>query len=124
MRFNIEHYRKYYTAAGKAEKDGIWDVIRFPNGKYCFATSQRLGENGRIDSHPLLGKSFKNLENGKTYVMDSVCIHWYLGYYYHATLRDERGSHGTAIIQNINSEVDWVFDGISKFNKKYSVIDE
>lgn len=124
MRFNIEHYRKYYSAAGKAEKNGIWAVTRFPNGKYCFATNQWLGDNGEINSYPLLGRSFQNLDNGKIYIMDSVCIHWYLGYYYHATLRDEFDSHASVIIQNINSEVDWVLDGISKFNKKYSVIDK
>lgn len=122
MKFNIEQYLKYYKAAGQNEKDGIWDVMRFPNGKYCFATNQRLGDNGNIDSHPLLGKQFKSIHTGKVYTMDSVCIHWYEGYYYHVTLVDERGSHATEIIQNINSEVDWVLNGIERFNKNYTII--
>lgn len=122
MRFNIEHYLKYYKAAGRQEKDGIWDVLRFPNGKYCFATNQRLGDNGKIDNFPLLGKTFKKVNTEKLYVMDSVCIHWYEGYYYHATLVDEKGSHATAIIQNINSKVDWVLSGVLSFKKNYHLL--
>jgi hypothetical protein len=122
MRFNIEHYRKYYKVAGRNEKDGIWDVLRFPNGKYCFATNQRLGDNGSINSHPLLGKKFKGTHSDEIYTMDSVCIHWHEGYYYHATLVDENSSHTTAIIENINSNVDWVLSGVESFNTKYELL--
>jgi hypothetical protein len=53
MNFNLELYKEYRKKAGKDEKDGIWDVIRFPNGNYCFATNQWLGDNGKIDNHPI-----------------------------------------------------------------------
>lgn len=83
MNINLEQYRKYRRVAGKDEKDGIWNVTRFPNGRYCFATQQWLGDN---DEHPLLNKKFKRKKDGKTYILDSVCIHWYMGYYYHASI--------------------------------------
>lgn len=123
MKFNQELYREYRRAAGRQEKDGIWDVTRFPNGLYCFATKQHLGDNGKIDNHPMLGKKFKRLKDNKTYIMDSVCIHWYdIGYYYHATLRDENNSHATVFIQNINCNNEWVLEGIAEFNKNYKLV--
>ena len=61
MNFNLELYKEYRRKAGKDEKDGFWDVRRFPNGKYCFATNQWLGDNGKIDNHPMLNKKFKRL---------------------------------------------------------------
>jgi hypothetical protein len=119
MNFNIEQYRKYYKAAGKWEKDGVWDVFRFPNGKYCFATQQRLGDNGKIQSHPLLNKKFKNTKTGNIFILDSVCIHWNHGYFYHGTLRDSKNSHTTAMIGNINSQDSDIIKSISKFNTNY-----
>lgn len=121
MNFNIEQYHKYRKAAGRLEKDGVWDVVRFPNGKYCFATQQRLGDNGKIQSHPLLNKKFKNTKTGNIFIIDSVCIHWNHGYYYYATLRDSKNSHTTALIGNINSESNLVLDQISKFHLNYTL---
>lgn len=93
MNFNLEQYSKYRRSAGKDEKDGFWDVTRFPNGQYCFATEQWLGDNGKINSHPLLNKRFERVKNGKVYLLDSVCIHWQKGYYYHATHRTIHRKH-------------------------------
>ena len=123
MNFNQELYREYRKAAGRQEKDGIWDVTRFPNGLYCFATKQWLGDNGKIDNHPMLGKKFKRLKDNKIYIMDSVCIHWYnVGYYYHATLRDENDSHAARFIENINCNNELVLEGIAEFNKDYKLV--
>ena len=36
MNFNLKKYEEYYKAAGHAVKNGICDVIKFPNGMYCF----------------------------------------------------------------------------------------
>lgn len=125
MNFNIELYRKYRQVAGQKEKDGIWDVTRFPNGLYCFATEQWLGDNGKIDNHPMLNKKFRKIKEGKVYVVDSICIHWYdVGYYYHATLRDENGSHAVCFIENINCNNDFIIEGIEQFNQKYELIPE
>jgi len=125
MNFNIELYRKYRQVAGQKEKDGIWDVTRFPNGLYCFATEQWLGDNGKIDNHPMLSKKFRKIKEGKVYVVDSICIHWYdVGYYYHATLRDENGSHVGCFIENINCNNDIIIEGIERFNQKYELITE
>lgn len=120
MNFNKELYLKYRRAVSIQEKDGFFDVTRYPNGLYCFATRQWLGENGRIDNHPMLGKSFKRVSDGKVFVMDSVCIHWWdCGYYYHATLRDENNSHATSMIENINSKNEIILQAISEFNLNY-----
>jgi len=123
MNFNQELYRKYRRVTGRQEKDGFFDVTRYPNGLYCFATKQWLGDNGKIDNHPMLGKNFKRLKDNKIYIMDSVCIHWYnVGYYYHATLRDEKNSHATVFIENINCNNELVLEGIAEFNKDYKLL--
>jgi len=124
MNFNKELYLKYRRAVSIQEKDGFFDVTRFPNGLYCFATKQCLGKNGRIDNHPMLGKKFKRVKDNKIFTMDSVSIHWWdCGYYYHATLQDENNSHATAMIQNINSQNRLTLDAIEDFNKDYILID-
>ena len=125
MNFNKELYIKYRRAVSTKEKDGFFDVTRFPNGLYCFATKQWLGDNGKIDNHPMLGKKFKRVKNNKIFTMDSVCIHWLdCGYFYHATLRDENNSHTTAMIQNINSQNELILDAIQEFNQNYTLINE
>jgi hypothetical protein len=125
MNFNKELYLKYRRAVSIQEKDGFFNVTRFPNGLYCFATKQWLGDNGKIDNHPMLGKKFKRVKDNKIFTMDSVCIHWWeCGYYYHATLRDENNSHATAMIQNINSQNELILDAIQKFNQNYTLINE
>jgi hypothetical protein len=71
----------------------------------------------------MLGKKFKRVKDNKIYIMDSVCIHWYnIGYYYHATLRDEKNSHATAFIENINCNNELVLEGIAEFNKDYKLV--
>ncbi len=122
MNFNIEHYKKYRRAAGKPAKDGIWDVTEFPNGLYCFATYQRLGYHGKLKSHPLLGKKLRRIKTDEIFTIDSVCIHWDLGYYYHIAFKDSKNSHSTAIVENINSKAEYVIASIGVFNKKYQII--
>jgi len=125
MNFNEEHYHKYRRAAGKQEKDGVFTVTRFPNGLYCFATKQWLGDNGRIDNHPMMNKKFKRITDDKIYTIDSVSIHWYnIGYYYVATLRDEKNSHAVAFIDNINCNNELILKGISKFKKEYILYED
>jgi hypothetical protein len=123
MGFNIDIYRDYLKSAGFDGKSGLFTVRRFPNGKYCFATRQWLGDNGRIDSHPLLGKRFERVEDGVVFLVDSVCIHWYSGFYYHATLRDDSGSHTTAYIGNINCDNSIILEGLSEFSDNYRIVE-
>ena len=49
MGFNEKLYAKYLKEVGieATDKDG-WNVTRYPNGLYCFATRQWLGDNGEI----------------------------------------------------------------------------
>jgi hypothetical protein len=122
MNFNLELYKEYRRKAGKDEKDGFWDVRRFPNGKYCFATNQWLGDNGKIDNHPMLNKKFKRTKDNKIFIMDSVNIHWWMGYYYFATLRDENNSHTVQFIENINCQDETIIEGIGEFTKDYTML--
>jgi hypothetical protein len=126
MDFNEELYREYRRVAGKEVKvDGIWSVTRFPNGLYCFPTKQWLGDNGRIDNYPMLGRKFRKIKTGEIYIMDSVCIHWYnVGFYYHATLRDEKNSHATVLIENINCNNEIILEGIRRFKTEYELIED
>lgn len=122
MNINIEHYKKYLNAAKIEFKDGVWDKTTYPNGLYCFATKQKLGINGELKSHPMLGKKLLNLKHNEEVVVDSVCIRWFNGYYYHATLRNNQNSHAVAFIGNINCQEEIVLDGISGFNQRYKVL--
>jgi len=125
MNFNKELYREYRRVAGQNEKDGMFDVTRFPNGLYCFATQQCLGDNGRINNHPMLDKKFRRVNDDKIYVLDQISIHWYdVGYYYHATLRDENNSHVSCFIENINCNNEIILEGISRFKNRYSIIED
>ena len=122
MGFNFELYRKYRDTVGKEEKDGMFTVTRFPNGQYCFPTKQWLGDNGKIDGHPFFGKKVRKISNGKIYVVDSVNIHWYNGYYYVATIRDDNNSHGVVFFENINCEEDIIIKRIEDFKEKYEIL--
>lgn len=123
MNINIEHYRKYRQAAKiEFKEDGIFESVTFPNGLYCFATKQKLGINGKIDSHPMIGRKLLSLEHNEEVVVDNVSIHWYNGYYYRATLRNSQNSHAVAFIGNINCHDEIVLVGISEFNQNYKVL--
>lgn len=120
MRINKELYSAYRKAAGRVTKDGCFRNTEYPNGLYCFATKQKLGKNGKIDNHPFLNEKFKRNKDGKIYIMDSICIHWYDGYYYHATLRDENNSHATVMFENINCLNSIIIESVSDFNKEFT----
>lgn len=121
MNFNKKNYLKYRRSASRIEKLGVFDVTRFPNGLYCFATKQKLGDNGRLENHSLLGKKVIN-EKGKTFTIDSVCIHWYDGYYYHATLCDENNSHKTVIFENINSKSEIIIKSVKEYCEEFKIL--
>ena len=121
MRFNIEHYRKYRKAAGYKAKNGVWDVTRFPNGKYCFATKQWLGDNGKLKTHPYYGVRIRYKSTGEIFTIDSVNIHWNIGFYYFVTMVNENGSHTNGFIENINCKDELSLDFISKFWEKWEI---
>jgi len=120
VRFNEKLYLEYRKKAGKKVKNGFFSETVFPNGKYCFLTKQELGNNGEVYNHPLLGEKYE--KNGKIYILDSICIHYMLGYFYHATLRDENNSHATVFLGNLNSVSEIVVDGVNRFNKSFKKI--
>ena len=122
MNFNIELYRTYRKAAGYPAKNGLYDITRFPNGKYCFATKQWLGDNGKLESHPYYGMKLKYVTSGEVYTVDSVNIQWYKGFYYFVTMMDEKGSHTNGFIENINCKDENYLEYISDFWKKWERI--
>ena len=122
MNFNIELYQQYRKIAGYVAKDGFWDVTRFPNGRYCFATNQWLGDNGKIDEHPLYGVKIRKKGEAKEYTIDSVNIHWNKGYYYFVTMVDEKGSHATGFIGNINCIDEMYLEFINEFWTKWEKV--
>ena len=69
---------------------------------------RRAREKDNIDhspsvEHPYLGRKFKR---GGDDVLEitKVVIHWHAGYYYTAVYEiNNSGSHGTVVIENINS---------------------
>ena len=75
-----------------------------------------------IDNHPMLNKKFKRLKDDKVFIMDGVNIHWWMGYYYIATLRDENNSHAVRFIENINCQDESVLEDIENFTKDYILI--
>jgi hypothetical protein len=89
--------------------------------RYCFATRQFLGDNGKLEDHELYGTVITRKSDNKTYTIDSVCLHWLKGgWYYAIAFVDANGSHGMGFIKNVNCEVDYILKGIDSFNERYT----
>jgi hypothetical protein len=111
MTFNSQLYREIYSV--RKERNTREDL-------YCFATGQKLGENGKLDEHPLYGKKFKSTYNFKIYTVDSVNIHfWEGGYYYFVVLIDERGSSAPRHWENINSTNELTLNCIQETQEQF-----
>lgn len=74
--------------------------------------------------HPLLGKTIVNKETNKSYVIDSVHKHWYMGNYWVLTAVDSKNSHTSLFYQNINCIDNTVIDGIKKTKENYYFVDQ
>lgn len=123
VRFNEDLYLRYRRVAGTSGNDGVFDITNYPNGRYCFVLGIELGTNGRVDSfHPLFQSKIRNKETNKEYVIDGICVHFFRGYYYHATAVDENRSHTTLIIGNINCTHESVIDGVCEFMEEWEII--
>ena len=82
----------------------IWKK-RKGDPKYCFPLNMFLGVNGLIVNHPLVGKTFVQIESGVDFIVQNVYAHYYKGWYFFAlTINKEQSSAG--IYWNINSETD------------------
>ena len=121
MRFNLDHYREYRRAAGYSAKNGVYDVTRFPNGRYCFATKQWLGDNGKLDVHEWYGVKLKCISTGEVFTIDSVNIHWDKGFYYFVTMVNSKGSHSNGFIRNINCKNQSYLGYIADFWNKWEL---
>lgn len=95
---------------------------------HCFALDREkggkpLGKNGQITDHELQDVWVENTQTGKRYQIDSICVHFLNGYYYHATMRMEgTQSHGTRFIGNINSNYDSIIEGVAEFENTYKIL--
>ena len=93
-----------------------------PDKKYSFLLNQTLGEHGNIEGHPFLGKTIINNKTQKKYVIDNVCLHWYTGYYWSLTAKDENDSHMVRAFENANCIDDIICNGINKFFTEYTIL--
>lgn len=128
MGFNEKLYHEYLYSAGVQTKDeNGWNVTRFPNGLYCFATNQWLGDNGEIDDYHLLGKTLRHKKTGKKYLVETACIHYHRGgYHYYITCGSYplENKSGTAFYsENINCTDEETLRWIASFNKEFEVLD-
>ena len=121
IRFNETLYKEYRRKAGKRQRDGLFDITTFPNGLYCFPLRKELGINGKLDKHELYGTRWLNKTTGKSYLVDSVNVHWWRGYYYFITLERD-GSHTTAMPENINSTDLIIINAIESFKENWKQI--
>lgn len=112
VRFHNDHYLKVFSARSQSEtRDNL----------YCFAQHQKMGENGRIDNHPLYGQKFER--KGKLYTVNSVNIHfWNGGYYWFVVFEDENGSSAPRHYENINSEDSLTLKAIKATQKEFRPI--
>ena len=82
-----------------------------------------LGVNGLIVNHPLVGKTFVQIESGVEFIVQNVYAHYYKGWYFFAlTINKEQSSAG--IYWNINSEKtenEKTFDSLGRFRKKHAM---
>ena len=114
MAFNSKLYKEIYR---------VRKQLNAREDLYCFATRQKLGENGKIDQHPLYGQKFRSKRNGKIYTVDSVNIHfWEGGYYWFVVLVDEKGSSAPRHWENINSTNELTLKCIQETQKEYEPI--
>jgi hypothetical protein len=119
MNFNLEHYQKYLIAVGHNRQNGMFRGTQHSNGKYCFATQQKLGEDGEIDKHPMLGKRVIHIESENIYRIDKVGIQWMKGFYYYLTLKCKGNTQITEVFNNINSNDENILQCIDSFHQKY-----
>jgi hypothetical protein len=109
VRFNREHYIKVFKE--RISNDGRKRL-------YCFALGIEMGENGRVENHPLYGKLFEC--KGKTYTVESVNIHFLNGgYYWFVVFEDENGSSAPRIYENINSNEDFVKKAVKRTQRDF-----
>lgn len=71
----------------------------------------------------LLGKTIVEISTGKSYTVDKVVEHWYLGWYRVITMIDSQGSHAVRYVENINTHADYVLESIEDFKKDCKIED-
>lgn len=68
-----------------------------------------------------LGKTVVENSTGKSYTIDKVVEHWFMGWYRVVTMVDSKGSHAVRWVENINSHCEHVIESVKEFKESYSV---
>jgi len=101
----------------KRTDDGIYQ--RWDHELYTAYRRQRnvVEVNPPLD-HPLLNKEF--LRDKDFIKITKVVKHWWAGYYYYGVFEvNNSGSHGTTVIENINSINDIIVSQALEFKEKF-----
>jgi len=100
---------------------------------YCFKLALGLGPNGLVRNHPLVGRCVERTEDdefneenhkGKRYVIESVHIHYWGGYYLVLLIKDQYGSHTQLFFENINCEDEIIIDILNEQKQKFRLLEE
>lgn len=95
-----------------------WDLDKYTDYRRVINREQKRSE---ACDHPLLGAKFQY--GGGIAVITRVDIHWWAGYHYHAVYEiNNSGSHGTTIIENINSIDPHILDELERFKREFTKI--
>lgn len=70
----------------------------------------------------LLGKTVVETSTGKSYKVDKVVEHWFMGWYRVITMVDAQGSHAVRWVENISSHSSDVAEAIEKFKIDCKVV--
>ena len=124
MNLNKQHISKVRTI-----RKQIFDDNSNSFG-YSFILNKKLGKNGLIYDHELKGKKIKlvskvdndDREIGSEYTIENVYLHYENGYYLVILYVNDSNSHGSAIIENLNSNCEFINESVSNFKKKYKFI--
>ena len=84
----------------------IWNLTKYME-YYRARELHKIKRDCSISDHPIIGKQVP----GRDCVYESVHRHWYAGWYLMAIYVNPQRSHGTEIIENINSIADFLFEG-------------
>lgn len=128
FKINLIHYGKVYSKRlVKPDNRNFYIDEDYPE-TYCFALQRFLGVNGLIDDHPLTGKQIVRMNDDlktadKEYIIQSVHLHWYDGYYYVLLIRDNHNSHGCPMWENLNCREQTFIDAINENRRIYKVVD-
>lgn len=90
----------YIEESRNNESYSRWNLSLYMEYKRKRETSS---QNPHILDHPFVGKKFFHKEMNQVVTIQSVVKNWWAGYYFQSVYVNDKGSHGTVIVDVINS---------------------